>query len=179
MMRKALIGIAGAAAFVALISAVPKAVYAGQVFLLSSEVPCDSECSTTSPETTPFEFYSKTLTVPTVGTGSAGHFLQIDLDATADVHSGAGLEIGCTVDGVACDQPSSFRVYQKAQSTEDEHDNNVNVSYCAAVTPGTHTVALQMASSDGTNSVFMEAAKVNISVARLSQGNCVVGGAPL
>jgi hypothetical protein len=130
-------------------------------------------------------FYEKTVFVP-----SSINTLYITLSATGDGHGGNAHQFLCQVDAAPCNAGSTFSATQAnwialqrhnpainvfanfdgqffigTLPADDFHDNNINYTWCAQVTPGTsHTVKLWMATDEfnGSQDVFLEGAHVFI-----------------
>ncbi len=105
--------------------------------------------------------FSKTVFVS--GTFSQTPILFVTISGTGDGHMGTAHAFSCNVDGVLCNSGSSpalgvtgWVALQRHTSTEDLHDNNINYTWCAITTPGTHTVNVKMASSISGDFVFLE-----------------------
>ncbi|HET7746897.1 MAG TPA: hypothetical protein VFM29_06325 [Vicinamibacteria bacterium] len=154
--------------------AAPAATEAGQLYRLSQEYSSTTDEIFTLSNTLT-TFYTKTVTVPTIGTSGPQHFLFITLIGQGDVHGGNGTLLSCKLDGATDCLSSSTRVVQKLPT--DEHDNSIAATWCVPAEPGAHTVTLQVASdlTSSVDEVYMEVVSVIIDAARLSQGACVVG----
>ncbi|HET7746898.1 MAG TPA: hypothetical protein VFM29_06330 [Vicinamibacteria bacterium] len=167
--------VAAAALTCVLALAAPATTEAGQLYRLSHEYSdTTNEISTSS--ATFGEFYTKTVTVPTIGDGTTPHFLFITLIGQGDVHGNTATLLRCNLDGVQPCLSNYSRTVQKLPT--DEHDNSIIATWCVQAAPGTHTIKLRMA-TDGTTgtdvTAYMEVVSVTIDAARLNQGACVVG----
>lgn len=90
-----------------------------------------------------------------VFTPAGANVLFITFSATGDQHSDARTLMQCSVDGVDCSS-HEFVVLQY-YADNDFHDNNVNHTWCARITPGAknRNVELRLASSNG-GTVYVE-----------------------
>lgn len=158
------------ALLVAVALAIPATTDAGRLFRLSAEANCCAEAF--APDAIPVIFYSKTVTVPTIGDGT-GEILYVTFSSDGDQHVGNGYAFGCDVDGAACVDGGVSGI--KIDSTVgDQHDQPIVRHWCAPVTPGSHTVTLTFATdgTDLTDGVFIEHPLVLIDASRTGQGPC-------
>ena len=151
--------------------------------------------------------YTKTITAD-----KGENILYITISATGDTHFGAASWFNCQVDSVNCNNgtggadgaPAGWIALNKLPAataitncgvtgdggggTGDCHDNSITYQWCAVLPPasvatgGPHTVNLRMASSDGTSTVFIEAAHFYIDATGGSGPTCtagVTGAAPV
>jgi hypothetical protein len=132
---------------------------------LAADWDFDGESST---ETLPGDggeiLYHRIVTVP-----PGANTMFITFSGTGDQHNSAQTLMKCWVDNVSCsgDEWVVLQYYED----QDYHDNNINYTWCKAITPGAKNrqVRLNLASSnEGT--VYVEQMHFYVSAAFMSHG---------
>ena len=131
--------------------------------------------------------YNQTVTVPTgVNTlyvtvsGQGDQHCPPDIDSGGGCCPNAALWMSCNVNGVPCNPGKTAATGLKGwiamQHPEaDLHDNSFHYTWCAVVKPGTPTVEIRMASSNG-GDVYVEKLNYFIDASNLAvtDGNCAL-----
>jgi len=105
--------------------------------------------------------YTKSFSIPTPAKSSQRPVVFITVTGTGDVHGGESLLMSCAIDGAFCNPQSSGAAAGWVNLLTDEadlHDNAVHYTWCAQVSPGSHTATVRMASAGGADDVFLDAA---------------------
>lgn len=134
--------------------------------------------------------YEKTVFVP-----FDANTLYVTISATGDTHDGSALWLSCRFDGAFCSPgtggaagtPAGWISVNKLPLTglegaatncnnggggsADCHDNSIYYTWCVRTGPGTHRVAIHMATSDPGSIVFTEAVHYYVDAAFISGEN--------
>ena len=109
-------------------------------------------------------FYKKSLFV-------GANTVYVTISASAQ--SAGNLLLSCAVDGAFCNPGTSFFPGIPGWvmlDTVNINFNNINYQWCKAVSPGTHTISLSLASTEVDGTVFIQNAHFYIDTSNLNGG---------
>jgi len=152
--------------------------HAGNVFRVVSQYKYwDGTQVTASQGAQPITIYSSTFTIPNAG-GINTYF--VTMHATGNTPGGQA-QFLCAIDNGPCisasattgDTGTPYIALLNNQGPGAQPDNAITYSWCGAITPGTHTAAINLFASQA--DVNVNALRIDIDVANLPSGsNCAV-----
>ena len=123
----------------------------------------DFDTTTAGPSTTPgaggIQVYSKSFTIPAPKAGQQA-VVFITMTGTAEQFAGTFVEFSCTVDSSFCNGGGNAAGTAGWVTLMTDLEGSVQVygvqyTWCAKVSSGAHTATVRMASTNGTNGVFL------------------------
>ena len=122
------------------------------------------DSTTAAPSTTPgaggVQVYTKSFTIPTPKTSGQQQVVFITMTGTAQQFAGTFVEFSCTVDSSFCNGGGNAAGTAGWVTLMTDLEGSVQVygvqyTWCAKVSSGAHTATVRMASTNGTNGVFL------------------------
>ena len=123
----------------------------------------DSDSTTAGASSTPgaggIQVYSKSFTIPAPKAGQQA-VVFITMTGTAEQFAGTFVEFSCTVDSSFCNGGGNAAGTAGWVTLMTDLEGSVQVygvqyTWCAKVSSGAHTATVRMASTNGTNGVFL------------------------